>query len=53
MDFTITYNDGKGKMTLHCDYFFEKHNGKFIHTIKPDIYKVLKLLHNVFRLFRT
>lgn len=46
MDFTIIYNDGNGKMTLHCDYFFEKHNGKFIHTIKPDIYKVLKLLHN-------
>lgn len=30
MDFTITYNDGKGKLTLYCDYFFEKHNGKFV-----------------------
>lgn len=45
-EFTIIYNDGKGKMTLNLETFFaRKENGRFIHTIKPDIYKVFKLVN--------
>lgn len=45
-EFTIEYNFGKGKMTLNLEVFFErKKNGKFIHTTKPDIYEVFKLVY--------
>lgn len=45
MDYTINYNDGKGKMTLHCEKFFARNDkGKFLNTTKPDIRKVFKLL---------
>lgn len=45
-EFTITYNYGKGEMTLNLENFFaRKYNGRFINTIKPDIYKVFKLIN--------
>lgn len=45
-EFVINYNDGRGKMTLILDKFFERRpgGGKFINTTKPDIYKVFKLV---------
>lgn len=45
-EFTIEYNYGKGKMTLNLEVFFARKNkGRFIHTTKPDIYKVFKLVN--------
>lgn len=44
--FTIIYNNGNGKMVLKLEVFFDRHpKGKFIHTIKSDIYKVLALVN--------
>lgn len=45
-EFTIIYNDGRGKMTLNLEVFFSRRdNGKFIHTSKRNIYKVFKLVN--------
>lgn len=45
-EFTIHYNHGKGKMTLNLEVFFErKESGRFVHTIKPEIYKLFKLVN--------
>lgn len=47
-DFTISYNYGRGEMTLHLEMFFERNHNKnrsFKHTTKPDIYKVFKLVN--------
>ena len=45
-EFTITYNYGKGEMTLNLENFFARRDsGKFINTIKPNIYKVFKLVN--------
>ncbi len=48
-DFTIIYNNGRGQMTLHLDCFFARNLNskakKFYNTIKPDIYKVFKLVN--------
>lgn len=43
--FTIKYNYGKDEMTLNLESFFARRdNGRFINTIKPNIYKVFKLV---------
>ena len=45
-EFTIMYNYGKGAMTLNLDSFFaRRESGKFINTIKFDIYKVIELVN--------
>ena len=45
--FEIVYNNGNGKMQLNLEGFFaRKENGRFLHTIKPDIYTVLQLIHD-------
>jgi len=47
-EFTINYNDGRGKMTLYLEMFFARRDNKskaFKHTTKPDIYKVFKLVN--------
>lgn len=45
--FTIRYNRGNGVMTLNLERFFERNekSRRFLHITKPDIYKVLKLVH--------
>lgn len=44
--FTIKYNYGKDEMTLNLESFFARRdNGRFINTIKPNIYKVFKLVN--------
>jgi hypothetical protein len=49
MEFVINYNYGNGQMTLYLENFFARRSkgdskeGRFEHTTKPDIYKVLTL----------
>lgn len=45
MDYTIIYNGGKGKMTLHCEKFFARNDKGKLHIAKPDIYKTFRLIN--------
>lgn len=48
-DFSFTYNEGRGQMTLHLNKFFDRNINtkakKFYNITKPDIYKVFELVN--------
>lgn len=45
--FEIVFNEGAGRLAIWLEPFFaRKENGRFINTIKPDIYQVFQLVHD-------
>lgn len=43
-EFTFSWNNGRGRMTLNLDYLLERKSNRFVHTTKPDVLKIMKYI---------